>query len=266
MIKSVYKYLVPEKSRIKVRIYLNKLVCWRYLGKRYFCNCCGSSFRKFLPKGNITRENAQCPCCGSLERTRILTMYLRNETDVFSSPGKKILHIAPEFSLFRLLNKLDVEYVDGDINPAYARNVIDVTAIQYSDNYFDFIICSHVLGHVPNEAKAIKELSRVLHPNGEALIMTLIDLDAEETFESPTIISGYDRLVAYGEPDLCRLHGLDFKERLQKNGFNVELIDYRNHFSEEENERFRLGDGKRELIFRCKKSQTTSRWNVYVRD
>ena len=253
MIKSGYKYLVPEKLRIKIRIYLNKLICPVYLGSRYYCNCCDTSFRKFLSKGNIKRKNARCPCCGSLERTRVLTMYLQNETRIFSLEKPRILHIAPEYALSRILKQLDAEYVDGDINPAYARNEIDITDIHFPDNYFDFIICSHVLGHVPDEMNAIQELSRVLHPVGEALIMTLINLEAGETLEDISITSEQDRLNIYGEPDLCRLHGLDFKDRLQKNGFDVEVIDYRKRFSEKENEKFRMGDGRRELIFKCRK-------------
>ncbi|MCK3683842.1 class I SAM-dependent methyltransferase [Maribellus sp. YY47] len=163
----------------------------------------------------------------------------------------KILHIAPEYSLFRILKKLDAEYVDGDIDPAYARNVVDITAIHYPDNYFDLIICSHVLGHVPDEAKAVKELYRVLSPGGEAIIMSVLALDSRVTLEDSKIVSPKDRLARYGERDLCRLHGLDFQERLEAGGFNVETIDYRTHFTAAENAKFRMGDGKRELIFSC---------------
>lgn len=253
MIKRIYKILISEKLRVKIRIYLNILISPVYSGHRFYCICCKKSFRIFFSKGNIKRKNAQCPYCGSLERTRTLALYLQNETDIFTVEHPKILHIAPEYSLFRILNKLNAEYVDGDINPAYARNVIDITDIHFPDNYFDLIICSHVLGHVPDEATAVKELKRVLSFEGEAIIMTVLDLNAAVTLEDTTVVSAQERLNKYGEPDLCRLHGMDFKERLVKGGFKVEPIDYRKRFSQEENERFSLGDGKREIIFSCRK-------------
>lgn len=253
MIKRIYKNLFSEKLRVKIRIYLNILISPFYSGDQFYCNCCQKSFRKFLSKGNVERKNAQCPYCGSLERTRVLALYLRNETGIFTMKSPRILHIAPEYSLFRILKKLDAEYVDGDIDPAYARNVVDITDIHFPDNYFDLIICSHVLGHVPDEGKAVKELCRVLAPGGEAIIMTVLDLDSPVTLEDSRILEPEDRLARYGESDLCRLHGMDFQDRLEAGGFKVKPIDYRTHFTAAENARFRLGDGKRELIFSCEK-------------
>lgn len=155
--------------------------------------------------------------------------------------------------MFKIFNKLNINYIDGDINPSNANHIIDITNIQYPDNYFDIIICSHVLGHVPNETKAISEIRRVLNPNGIAIIMTLINLEAQETFEDKTITSDSGRLLNYGEPDLCRLHGIDFSERLQTQGFIVTRIDYTKQIHETINETHNLGNGSRELIFKCQK-------------
>ncbi|GAB3200265.1 hypothetical protein GCM10027293_20960 [Pontibacter aydingkolensis] len=147
--------------------------------------------------------------------------------------------------------KLPGEYVDADINPAFANHVIDITAIPYPDSYFDLVICSHVLGHVPNEARAIQELKRVLKSNGTALILTLINPELTYTFEDESITTAAERLQKYGEPDLCRLHGADFGARLAKQGFNVAQIDYRLALPQEVVKRNSLGDGRRELIFKC---------------
>jgi SAM-dependent methyltransferase len=253
MIKKIYKRLFSEKFRINIKIQFNKLTSFSYLGNQFYCNCCNKSFRKFLPKGNVKRENAQCPYCGSLERTRLLLLYLQNETGLFEKKALKLLHFAPERALFNIFKKLDIEYVDGDINPAYARNTIDITEINYPDNYFDSIICSHVLGHVPDEKKAIKELRRVLKSDGTVLVMTLLNVNIEKTYENSKIIMPKDKLIFYGEPDLCRLHGLDFGDRLQQQGFAVERIDYREKLSKEIVEKYRLGDGQREIIFKCTK-------------
>jgi SAM-dependent methyltransferase len=132
-----------------------------------------------------------------------------------------------------------------------ALHVVDITQIQYPADYFDILICSHVLGHIPDEAKAIQELKRVVKANGFALILTVIDSSKEITFENKDIISPKERLINYGEADLSRLHGLDFKQRLEKQGFIVERIDYRKNIEPDLRELYRLGDGKRELIFKC---------------
>lgn len=207
----------------------------------------------FFAKGTSIekRENAQCPECGSLERNRLLLFYLEKETQIFSK-AIRTLHFAPEACLFGKLSKTKGEYIDGDINPALARHTIDITDIPYPEDYFDIIICSHVLGHIPDEAKAIQELKRVLKPEGLALIMTLINPGAR-TLEDPAIVTEQERLKAYGEHDLVRLHGNDVASRLENQGFEVEVIDYRLKFEPDFREKFRLGNGKRELIFRCRK-------------
>jgi SAM-dependent methyltransferase len=253
MIKSLYHRILPERKRNNLRIFAQRLFYPFYLGNKFYCNCCGKNFRKFLPKGNIKRMNAKCPYCLSLERVRVLDLYLVNEMNIYNRQGIKVLHIAPEEILFKKLSVLDIEYIDGDINPAYARNVIDITNIGFADNYFDLIICSHVLGHVPDEARAINELRRVLKEDGTALVMTVINPDRAQTFEDVNILLPEDKLKYYGEPDLRRIHGLDFGERLARQGFKVERIDYRLQLPKEVQVKNSLGNGDREVIFKCKK-------------
>ncbi|MGE0089139.1 MAG: class I SAM-dependent methyltransferase [Bacteroidales bacterium] len=250
MLKIIYKRLFSEQNRINFIYTFYKIRALFYYGNRYYCNCCNKKFRKFLPKGYVIRQNAKCPYCGSLERTRLLLMYLQNETEIFHK-HLKVLHIAPEKCLYNILSKLNIEYIDGDINPAYATYKIDITDIKYPDNYFDIIICSHVLGHILDENTAIYELSRVLNPNGMALILTLLNSNDEKTYENPSVISSSERLLNYGEPDLCRLHGNDFNDTLSKNGFDVTIIDYRKELETQILKRYSLGDGNRELIFKC---------------
>ncbi len=248
----MYKLLLPEKHRIHLRLGIQKIISPFYYGQNYSCNCCGRSFRKFLAKGNVKRKNVRCPRCNSLERNRILLFYLNNETDIFTK-NLKVLHVAPENCLYQKLHTLDIEYIDCDIDPAYASHKIDITQIPYPDNYFDLIICSHVLGHIPDEQKAIQELYRVLSNKGQALIMTLINKELKKTYESHSIKTPDERLKHYGEPDLYRLHGQDFKQRLALSGFKVETIDYRQKLGHYNVNKYQLGDGDRELIFKCTK-------------
>lgn len=254
MIKQIYKKLISEKKRNELRTFVKKALAPAYSGTKFTCNCCNKSFRKFRPKGKVNlRKNAECPNCGSLERTRVLDFYLHNETGLYTKKGLKVLHFAPELCLYNALNQLDVEYIDGDINPDLARHVVDVTNIPYPDNYFDYIICSHVLGHVPDEAKALSELKRVINTKGTILIMSLIDHQKEQTYEDACLTTPEEKLKHYTEPDLCRLYGRDFRNRLENAGFSVSEIDYRKQFSKEDQYKFQLGDGNRELIFQCKK-------------
>jgi len=253
MIKKIYKKIFAEKTRNNIKEFTQKLISTFYLGDKFYCNCCNKTFRKFLKKGNKIRLNAQCPFCFSLERTRVLNLYICNELNIYNQQNIKILHFAPEIALYRKLNKIkNIEYVDADINPSYARNVIDITKIPFAENYFDYIICSHVLGHVQNEQLAIKELTRVLKPNGLALIMTLIS-DNQLTYEDDKVVLPQAKLNIYGEADLCRLHGKDFAKRLSLNGFIVNAIDYRLNFSTEFQNKYALGNGEREIIFKCVK-------------
>ena len=257
MIKKVYQTVLSERKRISIRLFLRRLVYPFYVGNKFYCNICGKHFRKFISKGNVRRLNAKCPYCHSLERGRVLDLYLEKELGIYQKKGIKILHFAPEYGLQKKMSRIkEVEYIDGDINPALANHVIDITSIGYENNYFDLIICSHVLGHVPEEALAIKEMYRVLKNDGVAIVMTLINPESPNTIEDKNIIKSEDRLKYYGEADLCRLHGLDFSNRLKEQGFYVEPIDYRKAFSAIDQEIHCLGDGQREMIFRCQRTNT----------
>ncbi|TAH05047.1 MAG: class I SAM-dependent methyltransferase [Sphingobacteriales bacterium] len=253
MIKNIYRKTISEKLRRKIHIFLRKSHSLFLRGNKFYCPTCSQSFKKFLSKGNgiETRENSVCPYCASLERTRLLYLFLKNETKIFNN-NPKILHIAPEDALKKhYLN--NPNYYDVDINPNYASHKMDITNINFDDNSFDYIICSHVLGHIYNEPLAINELSRVLKSGGVLFALSLIDLNSAQTVESDLNITPQQKLQAYGEPDLLRLHGLDFIDRLKRTNLKIDVIDYRTNFSKEENIKLSLGNGRRELIYKCVK-------------
>jgi len=251
-IKKIYKQLVPERTRLNVLYLWFKIRGFMLRGTRYYCICCNGTYQKFLDYGNIRRKNVLCPYCHSLERTRVLMYYLQRETDVFNG-GSKILHFAPERGIENHLKKAVENYITGDINPALADHKIDITDIPYKDNYFDYVICSHVLGHVADEAKAIDEIYRVLDHGGTAIIMTPVDDTLEKTYEDEKITSPHARKLHYGEPDLLRKHGRDFHARLKRKNITVKAVDYRLAFSDEEREKYALGDGRREVLYVCTK-------------
>lgn len=254
MIKAIYKKIISERQRNNLRFAVYQLRGLFYRGNQYYCVCCNTSSSRFFTYGNHPRPNALCPACHSLERTRVLMYYLQREVNLLNR-SLKVLHFAPERAIEkRIKAHKTLTYISADINPNLADHVVDITVIPFEDNSFDVVICSHVLGHVPDEAKAIDELYRVLNLNGEAIIMTVIDPTLNETLEDVSIQSGSDRLKHYGESDLVRKHGKDFEQRLQRKNISVTAIDYRLTFTQEEQRRYSLGDGNREVIFSCKKT------------
>lgn len=142
-------------------------------GARFYCPICGAWYRSFAPFGLRGRPNARCPGCGSLERHRFLWFYMMGRHRILR-PGSRILHVAPEACIQqRLLRDFRVRYLgidryDGDADAEQQ----DLTDLPYTDNAFDVVICNHVLEHIPDDRKAIAEISRVLSPNGHALIAT----------------------------------------------------------------------------------------------
>jgi len=249
-IKQIYKSLLSERQRNNIYFSLFRFRALQYAGNQVKCNCCSGEFSMFLPYGNERRENAVCPRCNALERNRVLWMYLTQEYSIQKRKNIKVLHFAPEKTLEKEMKKLsNVSYFGADLNPQLADYQVDITEIPYADNDFDLIICSHVLGHVPDEGKAIREMRRVLKPSGIAIIMTVIDQNNKNTYENSKVVSPEEKLQHYGESDLVRLHGLDFQQRLEAQGFKIKALDYRLTFSEAEQQRYGMGLGAREVLF-----------------
>lgn len=254
MIKKVYQKIFSENARLHFNMNLKRFKSWILVGDNYYCPCCEHSFKRFLDKGNgiQTRKNATCPRCESLERTRVLYLYLKNQTSIFDT-NCNILHFAPEMTLKTKLIS-NPNYYDVDINPILARYEMDITDIKFVDDTFDYIICSHVLGHIPNEKKALEEMYRVLKKDGTLFFMSLMDTLSPNTIgDDPEIQSPEQRLLAYGEKDLERLYGQDFENRIAISDVLVEKIDYRQYFDSNLQDRMSLGDGSREIIYKVTK-------------
>ena len=207
----------------------------------------GKSFRIFLPYGyGKQRENALSPSTLSLERHRLLWLYLKNETDFFTA-DKKVLHFAPEqcfLKQFKTLKNLD--YTTTDLNSPLADVKADICNLPFSDNEFDVILCNHVLEHIPDDTKAIQELYRVLKPGGMGIFQIPQDLSRETTFEDDSITDKKKRAKIFGQYDHVRVYGLDYFDKLRSIGFKVEEVDYTSKISKEEITRYCLA--KDEII------------------
>lgn len=194
----------------------------QYYGSKRYCPVCGKKSRGFKPFGIVPREDAQCPHCGSLERHRLLWLFLEKSDD-FIAGKLKMLHVAPEPCLESLfMKRLGSNYLTADLFDPNAMVKMDICDIQYPDNSFDAIYCSHVLEHVPDDRKAMRELCRVLSTNGWAIIN--VPITREKTFEDPSIVEPKERLKAFGQEDHVRCYGKDYFERLRDSGFEVRII------------------------------------------
>ena len=189
------------------------------------CPICNTNFKnKFSIYGINPREDAKCENCGSLERHRLIWLYIKEKTDLLYAKNKKMLHIAPE-KIFQTLFKeqLQENYLSADLNNSRAMVKMDITEITYADNSFDYIYCSHVLEHIVDDRKAMRELSRVLKKSGWAILLVPIQTNGK-TDEDFTIIEVQDRLKAYGHPEHVRNYGYDYPDRLIESGFKVDIV------------------------------------------
>jgi SAM-dependent methyltransferase len=221
-------------------------------GKTYTDPIDGKSYRRFLPYGYAkVRDNVLAPGTLSLERHRLFWLYLKNETTFFSAP-LRVLHFAPEQAFVQKFKKQkNLTYTTTDLNSPIADVKADICDLPFKDNSFDFIICNHVLEHIPDDIKAMQELYRVLAPSGTAIVQVPYDAKREITFEDNTITDQSERTRIFGQYDHLRVYGMDYFKKLSSIGFNVNALDYTSGISSDDIERYRLCKG--ELLPVCKK-------------
>jgi predicted SAM-dependent methyltransferase len=205
----------------------------------------GKSFRKFLPYGyQNQRPNALSPSSLSLERHRLLWLYLKKETDFFINP-KKVLHFAPEQAFYKHLKKLThLNYTTTDLKSPLADIKADICALPFDTDSFDVILCNHVLEHIKEDNRAMCELYRVLKPGGLAIVQVPIDLDRTITFEDDSIVDKAERTKYFGQYDHVRVYGKDYFDKLKSVGFEVEAVDFTKKLTPEECKRYALVMGE----------------------
>ena len=210
-----------------------------YRGKKFTDPINGISYRKFLPYGYVKiRSNVLSPGTFSLERHRLIWLYLKNETDFFQTPSK-VLHMAPEKAfIFRLKKLSHLDYISCDLESPLANIKADICALPFEDSTFDWILCNHVLEHINDDTKAMQELYRVLKPGGKALLQVPLDPKRDITFEDDNITDKAERTKIFGQYDHVRVYGMDYFKKLRSVGFEVNELQYGKSLSKEETTRF----------------------------
>lgn len=245
---------IPRPILIKLSLVFQKLAPILYGGTKYEDPITGKTYRKFLPygySGRAKRNNVLCPGSLSLERHRLLWLFLKNKTNFFTS-NHTMLHIAPEQCFYPIFKKLkNLSYTTADLNSPLADVKMDLHSTPFMDNTYDVIFCNHVLEHVDNDAICMKELYRIMKPGGWGIFQVPIDTNRYKTYEDPSIVNPDDREKHFWQKDHVRLFGLDYKDRLEAAGFKVRVDDYVNTLSPELVDRYRLPAG--EMIYFCEK-------------
>ena len=231
--KYILKFL-PRKFLIKYSFLITPILRIIFQGKRYTDPIDNSNYSRFLSYGyKRIRKNALCPGTLSLERHRLLWLYLDNETNFLNS-SLKVLHVAPEQVFYKKFKKLkNWDYLTFDLNSPIADIKGDLTSTNFKDESFDLIICNHVLEHIKDDKSALNEIYRVLKYNGISILQVPINLRREKTFEDSTIKSKIQREKYFGQYDHVRDYGLDFKDRVEQSGFKVQMINYSKKISKD---------------------------------
>ncbi len=225
-----------------------------YHGEERWCPVCEKSSRKFHPFGIVPREDARCMICGALERHRFVWQYFSRLTNLFDGTPKKMLHVAPEPCFKSILrNRLGQDYITADLSDPRVMVKMDITNIQYPDEYFDFIYCSHVLEHVQDDKRAMREFCRVLKQGGGAIL--LVPITADRTIEDFSIVDPSERLRVFGQGDHVRRYGTDYIDRLRESGFTVKVSSVSDLFEKHDIERMGLTPASGEIYYCSKFNQ-----------
>lgn len=246
--KKLFKIIlntIPRPLLIRLSYLARPVLAFFLRGKRYIDPIDGRGFRSFLPYGyGNQRNNVLSPSTLSLERHRLLWLYLKNETNFFSAE-QKVLHFAPEQCFLKRFKTLKhIDYTTTDLESPIADIKADICDLPFEDNTYDVILCNHVLEHIPDDTKAMHELYRVLKPGGYGVFQIPQDLRRAHSFEDDTITDRKERAKIFGQYDHVRVYGRDYFDKLRSIGFQVDEVDYTAQLSEEDIDRYCLAKGE----------------------
>jgi len=241
---------VPRKYLQRVAGVGMKVTALFYRGNAVQCPVCSSQFRIFLPYGRINpRSNALCPTCLSLERHRLIWLYLSEKTNFFKSK-LHVLHIAPEACFINRFEKIHGDqYITADIESPLAKVKMDIHQIPFEANTFDVVLCNHVLEHVQDDIQAMREIYRVLKPGGFSIQQVpFFNPVAETTFEDNSITDPREREKIFGQDDHVRKYGKDYAARMERAGLTAVEDPFVNELTDETRKHYGLVKG--EIIYK----------------
>ena len=214
----------------------------QYYGKGFVCNFCNASHERFVPEypsANIAEalhnnaviagygENVFCPACLSKNRERLLKAVFENDIHI---SNLSILHFSPEKNLHKFL-AANAAVTTVDLMPGFYRNIeksiayADATALQFENEKFDMVVANHILEHIPDDHKAMREIYRVLKKGGIAILQVPFSQKLTSTIEEPQIHDPARQERLYGQKDHVRIYAIeDYIHRLTLAGFRPEIL------------------------------------------
>jgi len=227
----------------------------RYVGSTYRCPICETPLRAFKPERAYAKEAEKhgyihppssfetfnekalyCPACGATDRERLTALYLEELLRGFDPSRRyRVIEVAPSESLSgRIMRHPFIEYRSADLNRRDVQDRIDLTDMHpYPDESVDLFLCSHVLEHVLDDRRAMREIHRVLKHDGVGVLLVPLVSGVEETEENPAHDTIALRWKHYGFGDHVRLYGKrDFIDRLRAAGLEVGQLGI-DHFGRE---------------------------------
>jgi predicted SAM-dependent methyltransferase len=246
---------IPRPILISFSLFFKKIAPLLYAGNRYEDPIDGKTYRKFLPYGYsevANRNNVLAPGTLSLERHRLMWLYLKERTDFFTATHE-VLHIAPEQCFYKIFKAMpNLKYTTGDYNSPIADVHFDLHKAPFADNSYDVIFCNHVLEHVEDAHQCMTELYRIMKPGGWGIFQVPIDINNPHTYEDKSIVTPEDREKHYWQKDHLRLFGLDYGDKLRAAGFEVIEDDFAKTLPAELADRYRIS--REEVIYLCRKN------------
>jgi SAM-dependent methyltransferase len=237
----------------RIRTIARRVLPLLYIGSTVGCPCCDGTFRTFISRWS---DDRLCPRCLSLRRHRALSLFLLEHLG--AADGRRtLLHFAPEEGLAAKLRAIpNVDYVSGDLDPRSPALVnFDITAIPFRDRSVDVVVCSHVLEHVTNDRLAMRELHRVLRPDGCMYTMHPVYRGIATTIEDPGVTDPDERRRLFGQIDHVRKYSLDdFIARLGAAGFDVTVDNASANLSPDRREYYGVRDVERVFVCRPRSS------------
>jgi SAM-dependent methyltransferase len=192
----------------------------------HLCPACLQPVEAFDAGGSTDRQRSRCPWCGSLERHRFLAVLLDLIAPTLD-PSSTIVEVAPTETVSRLLARFRARrYLRLDLDPSADGRAVDVQAslthLPLEDASVDLLVCYHVLEHVLDDARAMREIARVLTLDGLALVQVPYRF-GEPTEEDPEA-SAEERTRRFGQADHVRWYGDDFEVRLARAGLSGQRV------------------------------------------
>ena len=232
----------PRAFLIRMSLIFQPILRIYFYGNKFIDPIDGSRYRKFLPYGygEQLRPNALCPGTLSLERHRLLWLYLDRDTSLLKDE-LKVLHVAPEQIFYKIFKRYKHwNYTTTDLYSPLADVVADICDLPFEDQTYDLILCNHVLEHIPDDLKAMNELYRVLKKGGKLIAQVPIDGNLEKTYEDKSFTDPKERNRLFGQYDHVRVYGEDYYLRLESVGFSFIKVDFQKTLTKEEVNQFAL--------------------------